>query len=139
MAKKAKKAALAAGEQLVTKVRDSATQIWLAGLGAFSKAQQEGSSWFNALVKEGEQVQKRTQKIAGETVSDIRGRVAEFRDNATGTWDKLEHVFEQRVARALHSLNVPTKRDIDHLSQRVAELTAVANKLSSTMSHEKPH
>ena len=84
-------------------------------------------------------MQKRTQKIAGETVADIRGRVTEFRDHATGAWDKLEHVFEQRVARALHSLNVPTKKDIDHLSQRVAELTAVANKLSSTMSHEKRH
>jgi poly(hydroxyalkanoate) granule-associated protein len=132
MAKKVKKAAVASGEQLVTKIRDSAAQIWLAGLGAFSKAQQEGTQLFNALVKEGEAVQKRTKKVAGDTV-------AEFRDNATGAWDKLEHVFEQRVARALHSLNVPTKRDIDHLSQRVAELTSVASELSTTMGHEKRH
>jgi poly(hydroxyalkanoate) granule-associated protein len=133
MPKKVKKAAPATGEQLVAKIRDSATQIWLAGLGAFSKAQQEGAGFFNALVKEGEAVQKRTKQAAGETVADIRGRVAELRNNATGAWDKLENVFEQRVARALHSLNVPTKKDIDHLSRRVVELTAVADKLSSTM------
>jgi len=139
MAKKMKKAAAATGEQLVAKIRDSASQIWLAGLGAFSKAQQEGTGLFNALVKEGEAVQKRTKQAAGETVADLRGRVAEIRENATGAWDKLEHVFEQRVARALHSLNVPTKKDIDHLSRRVAELTSVANKLSTTMSHEKHH
>ncbi|HTT46635.1 MAG TPA: phasin family protein [Pseudolabrys sp.] len=139
MAKKTKKAAAATGEQLVAKIRDSASQIWLAGLGAFSKAQQEGTGLFNALVKEGEAVQKRTKQAAGETVADLRGRVAEIRENATGAWDKLEHVFEQRVARALHSLNVPTKKDIDHLSRRVAELTSVANKLSTTMSHEKHH
>lgn len=139
MAKKAKKAAVATGEQLVAKIRDSANQIWLAGLGAFSKAQQEGAGLFNSLVKEGEAVQKRTKQAAGETVAQLRGRVAEMQENATGAWDKLEHVFEQRVARALHSLNVPTKKDIDHLSRRVAELTAVADKLSGTMGHEKRH
>ena len=132
MAKKVKKAAVATGDQLLTMIRDSAAQIWLAGLGAFSKAQQEGTEMFNALVKEGEAVQKRTKKAAGDTV-------AAFRDNATGAWDKLEHVFEQRVSRALHNLNVPTKKDIDHLSRRVAELTSVADKLSTKMGHEKRH
>jgi poly(hydroxyalkanoate) granule-associated protein len=134
MAKKAKtaKKAAATGEQWVAKIRDSANQIWLAGLGAFAKAQQEGAGMFNALVKEGEAVQKRTKKAAGNTVDEIRR-------SATGAWDKLETVFEQRVARALHSLNVPTKKDIDHLSQRVAELTSVANKLSTTMGQHKTH
>ena len=49
---------------------------------------------------------------------------------ATGTWDKLEQVFEERVARALHSLSVPSRKDIDVLSKRVAELTEIAKKLS---------
>jgi len=138
--KKVKKVAAAAGDQLVAKIRDSAAQIWLAGLGAFSKAQQEGTGLFNALVKEGEAVQKRTKQAAGDAAADIRGRVADFRENASGAWGKLENVFEQRVARALHSLNVPTKKDIDHLSRRVAELTAVANKLSTRMGgSEKRH
>ena len=116
--------------QLAAMIRDSATQIWLAGLGAFSKAQEEGSKLFESLVKEGEEVQKRTKRAAEEKVEDLR-------DKATEAWDKLEHVFEQRVARALHSLNVPTKKDIDHLSKRVAELTSVADKLSATMEHRK--
>src|SRR3974377_2578798 len=108
MPKKVKKTGPATGEQLVAKIRDSATQIWLAGLGAFSKAQQEGAGFFNALVKEGEAVQKRTKQAAGQTVDDIRGRVAELRNNATGAWEKLENVFEQRGARALQRPNVPT-------------------------------
>src|SRR3974377_2570740 len=109
MPKTVEKADPSTGEQLVAKIRDSATQIWLAGLGAFSKAQQEGAGFFNALVKEGEAVQKRTKQAAGQTVDDIRGRVAELRNNATGAWDKLENVFEQRVAPALHTPNRPTK------------------------------
>ena len=111
-------------DDLAAKIQESANQIWLAGLGAFAKAQEEGGKIFEALVQEGELVQQRTKEAASE-------RVAEFRENVAGTWDKIEHVFEQRVARALHTLNVPTKKDIDQLSKRIAELTAVANKLSA--------
>jgi poly(hydroxyalkanoate) granule-associated protein len=109
--------------QLATMVRESANQIWLAGLGAFSKAQQEGAKMFEALVAEGEKFQERTKVAADE-------RLAEMREKASGTWDKLEKVFEDRVARALHTLNVPSRHDIDVLSKRVHELTATTRKLS---------
>ena len=78
---------------------------------------------FEALVAEGEKVQERTKSAADE-------RIAEVRAKATGTWDKLEQVFEERVARALHSLSVPSRKDVDVLSKRVAELTEIAKKLS---------
>ena len=126
MAKKLK--ALAGGSteiQLAETIKNSAHQIWLAGLGAFAKAQEEGTKVFEALVKEGETIQKRTREVAED-------KVAEARKAATGTWDKLESVFEERVARALHSLNVPTKKDIDELSARIHELTAATKKLSGT-------
>ena len=116
--------------QLTAKVRELANQIWLAGLGAFAKAQQEGAKMFETLVAEGEQFQERTKTVADE-------RIAEMRTKATGTWDKLEQVFEERVARALHSLSVPSRKDVDVLSRRVAELTEIAKKLSDE--REGPH
>lgn len=109
--------------QLASTVKESAQQIWLAGLGAFSKAQEEGNKVFDALVKEGETLQKKSRKVADEKVALVAGKAA-------GTWDRLEQVFEDRVARALSSLGVPTKKDIDKLSKRVAELTAVVQKLT---------
>lgn len=109
--------------QLAQTVKDSAQQIWLAGLGAFAKAQEEGNKVFDALVKEGETIQKRTRKAADEKIAVVAGK-------AVGTWDRLEQVFEDRVAKALGSLGVPTKKDIDKLSKRVAELTAVVQKLT---------
>jgi poly(hydroxyalkanoate) granule-associated protein len=61
-------------------------------------------------------------------------KVAEAAAKASGTWDKLEQVFEDRVARSLSSLGVPTKKDIETLSKRVAELTEFVQNLSG----EKP-
>ena len=103
----------------VRQVRESATQIWLAGLGAFSKAEQEGAKMFETFVAEGEKFQERTDE-----------RLAEMREKATGSWNKLEKVFDDRVGRALHVFNVPTRKDIDALSKRVHELTVITKKLS---------
>ncbi len=129
MPKKLKDVATEATEnQLAVKVREFANQIWLAGLGAFAKAQQEGAKMFEALVEEGEKVQERTRTAADE-------RLAEVRAKASGTWDKLEQVFEDRVARALHRLSVPSRKDIDTLSKRVAELTEIAKKLTNEEEH----
>ncbi|MBS1229863.1 MAG: poly(hydroxyalkanoate) granule-associated protein [Proteobacteria bacterium] len=110
--------------QLALTVKDSAQQIWLAGLGAFAKAQQEGGKVFNSLVKEGETIQARTRQISDEKVAALTSRAA-------GTWDRLEQVFEDRVARALGRLGVPSKKEIDKLAKRVAELTAVVDGLAS--------
>jgi poly(hydroxyalkanoate) granule-associated protein len=109
--------------QLSATIRDSAQQIWLAGLGAFAKAQEEGNKVFDALIREGEAIQKKTRKVTEDKVTEMAAK-------ATGTWDKLEQVFENRVARSLNSLGVPTKDDVDQLAKRVAELKAEVEKLN---------
>ena len=98
-------------------VMSSAQQIWLAGLGAFARAQAEGSKMFDSLVKEGEAVQARTGKAA-------TAQVARLSKNAAGTWDKLEQVFEDRVSKSLNRLGVPSYGDIQALSKHVNELNA---------------
>jgi len=120
--------------QLAGAIKESAQEIWLAGLGAFAKAQEEGQKVFKALVREGGSMQRRTMKATEDKVSDVSGRVNEvtnkvtqvaagLQKQATGTWDKLESVFEARVERALNRLNVPTHREINALAKRVEELS----------------
>lgn len=138
MVKKFKKmaegAASASENHLASAVKESAQQIWLAGLGAFSKAQEEGQKVFETLVKEGVTLQKKTQRIAEDKVTEVTGKMnkaaSEFANQANGTWDKLETVFEDRVARALNRLGVPSKREIEALMGRVENLTASVHKMN---------
>ncbi|HTT11986.1 MAG TPA: phasin family protein [Burkholderiaceae bacterium] len=136
MVKKLKALAEGAGKdnQLAAAIKESAQQIWLAGLGAFAKTQEEGQKVFHALVKEGTSIQKRTVRMTEDRIGEIGGRVAkvagEFQKQANGTWDKLETVFEERVDRALARLGVPTRKDIATLTKRVEELTAQVSRLS---------
>jgi poly(hydroxyalkanoate) granule-associated protein len=121
----------AGGNEMATAIRDSANRIWLAGLGAFAKAQKEGVKLFDSLVEEGEVVQKQAKQTAEETYNDAKARASKSWDQLS--WTQLERVFEDRVARALHALSVPTRKDLETLSHRVAELTTVTKKLSESM------
>ena len=117
--------------QLIAGIRGSANQIWLAGLGAFAKAQKEGTKLFNGLVEEGEEVQKQAKKAAGDAYDDVKARASKSWDQLS--WTEIERVFEDRVGKVLHTLSVPTRKDLDTLSDRVAELTAVTKRLSEVM------
>jgi poly(hydroxyalkanoate) granule-associated protein len=137
MLKKAK-AGLAGNEGRESKdmsqaVLDSSRQIWLAGLGAFSRAQAEGMKVFETLVKQGETLESKTKRAASDTAAAARGaakaKVNEVKQGVGGTWDKLEQVFEDRVARALSKLGVHTQSDVERLTERVDVLSEAVNEL----------
>ena len=127
--------------QLSSTVKESAQQIWLAGLGAFSKAQEEGGKVFEALVKEGLTIQRKTQAVAEEKITEATSRVttmaSDIGSKAQGQWDKLENIFEDRVAKALAKLGVPSARDLDALSARVDAL-AKGSKAAPAKAAAKP-
>jgi poly(hydroxyalkanoate) granule-associated protein len=117
-------------------IKDSAQQIWQAGLGAFTRAQAEGSKAFEALVREGVEMQRKSQVAAEEKLAEASARMntiaSELSAKASGQWDKLETIFEERVGKALDRLGVPTTKDIDALSARIDELTLAIQKLSDS-------
>jgi poly(hydroxyalkanoate) granule-associated protein len=131
-AREARDAGHAAGASDLSKsVLESSRQIWLAGLGAFSRAQAEGMKVFESLVKQGEAVETKTRQAASDTASAARhaaqAKAKEMQQVAGGTWDKLEKVFEERVARALSRLGVHTQSDVDRLAERVDALSVAVN------------
>ena len=143
-AKRSSKAAAAGlmDSQLAGAVKDSAQQIWLAGMGAFSKAQEEGTKVFEALVKEGMSLQKKTQGIAEEKISEVTGKMTAMagtvQAKAGQNWDKLEAIFEARTAKALNKLGVPTAKDVQSLTERVDALAAAVAKLSKGTAAASP-
>jgi poly(hydroxyalkanoate) granule-associated protein len=120
------------GAQLASSVKDSAQQIWLAGLGAFSKAQAEGGKVFETLVKDGMGLQRKTQAAAEEKISEATSKMTTMANGitakATGQWDKLENIFEERVAKALSKMGMPTAKEVQALAKRVDELSAQLKK-----------
>ena len=123
------------GTPLKGSVKDSAQQIWQAGLGAFNKAQAEGSKAFEALVKEGVSLQRKTQSVAEEKISEATSKMSTMANGisnkASGQWDKLESIFEERVAKALNKLGVPSARDVAALIERIEALNKSVQRLSA--------
>lgn len=139
-----KKAASPAGlldSQLASTIKESAQQIWLAGLGAFAKAQGEGTKVFETLMKEGQSLHRKTQAVASEKLGDVAGKMSamagEVGGKANAQWDKLESIFEERTARAMSRLGVPTAKDVAALTERVEALAAAVAKLGGDVTPAK--
>lgn len=96
-------------------------QIWLAGLGAFARAEAEGGKYFDALVDVGKDLEARTRDKSESRVDELREKVL----SRTGeTMDKMERAFDDRFNKALSKLGLPNKREVEALQQQVQELTA---------------
>lgn len=98
-------------------VRDSAQKIWLAGLGAFERARTEGPRMFEGLVEQGRNMGARAVGVADQALKTMREG-----SYAGGRWEKIEQVFEDRVARSLKRLGVLTRDQVEELSGQIREL-----------------
>jgi len=118
-------------------IMESAQNIWLAGLGAFGKAQVEGGKLFQGLVKEGSALEQKTRKIAGAAANEVRGAVADsvtqVREKTQDTWQRLEQMFDARLTAALSKLGVPSRKDIEELTKRLDEMSKDMRKHSIGM------
>lgn len=112
-------------------VRESAQKIWLAGLGALSVAEEEGSKLFRNLVEKG----KGWEGKGKEAVQDVKGDVEEAVDRAKGraenVWDRVEERLDDAVGSALNRLGVPSRDEIATLTRRVEDLTRVVENLKA--------
>lgn len=131
----------AQAERLAKSLSESAQQIWLAGVGAFGRAQAEGTRLFDGLVKEGLSLENTAKRFAGKRADVVRdaveSRVDQARGRAADTWDRLEKVFEDRVQKALVKLGVPAREDLRQLSERVDRLTAELRRQRAPSSRSK--
>ncbi len=115
--------------QLSEKIKESARQIWLAGLGAYNKAEEDTGRIFEKLVKEGEELENMTRGAVEKRFKAVEDRVEGVREKATDTFGKLESVFDQRVSAAMTRLGMPSKAQVHELEQHILALEARIKKL----------
>jgi len=146
---KAAKDAATSGQRFSRGVMDSAQQIWLAGLGALSRTQQEGGKFFDALVEEGVRIQEKTHAYTQDQMKQARDQATPWmeaaRKRTNAAMGKLEQAFDERIARAAKRMNMPNQSDIQELSARIDALAqelragrASAAKPRTTTKRAKP-
>ena len=112
-------------------------QIWLAGLGAYSKVSKDGSKLFETLVKDGEKAEKEAKSdvdaqvgAAKASARSAKSKVDEVRDRALGKWSELEEAFDKRLNSAISRLGVPSRNEVKELHSKVDTLTKQIEKLT---------
>ena len=121
---------------LSDQMKESAQQIWLAGLGAFAKNQQEGKKVFDKLVEDGMNLQKKTQSTLNTKVHEATEKISEMASSlskqAPNTWAPLEDIFQNRVAKANEKLGMPSQEAFEALTARVTQLEKMLNAATGT-------
>jgi poly(hydroxyalkanoate) granule-associated protein len=121
-------------QHMSEQMKNSAQQIWQAGLGAFAKAQEEGTKAFETLVKDGSKFQETTlqaQAKMAEAAAKAGAMASDLGQRASGQFDRLEGIFEERVAKALNNMGLPNAQDMADLQARVDALEAEVKALKS--------
>ena len=110
---------------LQNELADSAHRIWLAGLGAFAAAEEEGSKLFKSLVEKGQGIEDRGK----EKVEKAKGAVSGVKTVAESYWETFERKLDEKVTAIIHRIGVPTKDEIETLTKKVEDLTGAIDKL----------
>ena len=124
---------------VVAEIEKYSRQIWLAGLGAYSKVSKDGSKLFDNLVKDGEKAEKiaktevdKQVEAVKESVESAKTRVSGVKGKALGKWNELEEAFDKRLNSAISRLGVPSRNEVKALQDQVESLTAQIEKLTGT-------
>ncbi|WP_341304415.1 phasin family protein [Pseudomonas sp. TMP25] len=138
-----KKVVVEEGTGVLSDAKVYARKIWLAGLGAYAKAGQEGSEYFKDLVKSGEGVEKQGKKLVNQQVDAANSQIDSVKSTVTTNvssvkgkfevqLDKIEKAFDNRVASALNRLGIPSKQDVEVLSAKLDQLSALLDHVART-------
>ena len=126
-----------ASTSTLSDVKSYARKIWLAGLGAYTKVGQEGSEYFQELVKAGQTVEKKGKKVVAEKleaanaeIDEAKSEVSTFKGKVEVQLDRVEKAFDTRVASTLNRIGIPSKHDVEALSAKLDELTALLERVA---------
>ena len=137
MAKVILKKKIATGTNALTDVKSYARKIWLAGLGAYAKVGSEGAEYFKELVKTGQHVESKGKKVVIEQLDAANSQIDQVKSEVFGVkgrvevqLDKVESAFDSRVGSALNRIGIPSKHDVETLSAKLEELTALLERVA---------
>lgn len=121
----------------LSEVKRYARRIWLAGLGAYAKVGSEGGEYFNELVKSGQHIESKSKKVAIEQLDAANSHIDQVKSNVSSVGrrvevqlDKVEKAFDSRVASALNRIGIASKHDVETLSAKLEELTALLERVA---------
>ncbi|MDO4234997.1 phasin family protein [Pseudomonas sp.] len=121
----------------LSEVKRYARRIWLAGLGAYAKVGSDGGEYFNELVKSGQHIESKSKKVAIEQLDAANSQIDQVKSNVSSVGrrvevqlDKVEKAFDSRVASALNRIGIASKHDVETLSAKLEELTALLERVA---------
>jgi len=111
--------------------------VWLAGLGALATVEEEGNKLFNRLVDRGEDFEEERREELKAASEKAREQRDEALSQIEEAGEETQSLLMDTVNTALERFGVPTRNEVDRLSEKVEKLSKQVDKLSETLSKRK--
>jgi poly(hydroxyalkanoate) granule-associated protein len=95
---------------------DMVRRMMLAAMGVVAMSRDEMEQFVDRLIERGQLAEREGRQLIREVMEKRKRQAARVEE-------KVSSEVESRVEQLLGRLNIPTRRDIDELSARIAELT----------------
>jgi poly(hydroxyalkanoate) granule-associated protein len=128
-------------KNLPDEITGRAREIWLAGLGALSRLEEEGDKVFSDLVERGQNYESKRRKQIEDVTSGLREQQEAFTQDVTERLDNATQSVEKAVSDTLSGtlgrIGVPTRTEVRGLSRKVGELSKKLDALSQMLEAQK--
>jgi poly(hydroxyalkanoate) granule-associated protein len=129
---------------LTKKIQDSANNVLQVGLGALAKQQEDTTKIFDALVKQGQDIESKTKGVVKQQLRTAEDRVEEVKKAAQETVtavrgkahvsiDKIEGAVQDGVSQAIQNIGLITNEQVAKLNRRIDELERSLERLETKL------
>lgn len=125
---------------LPNELSERGREVWLAGLGALSRVEEEGEKIFKNLVERGEEFEGRGRKqleASMKTLREQQEQATKSMSTATKTFSDAAQSMERAVSNTLTDtlgrIGMPTRSEVEELSGKVSKLSEKLDALSAVL------
>lgn len=109
---------------------ERAKEVWLAGLGALSAVEEEGSKLFRNLVDRGEEFESKRKEQISELWDEVSERYDEVGNRVGEKFEKVEETIEKSIRSVITEMGIPTRKEVEELSNKVDALIKKVDQMS---------
>lgn len=130
-AKKVATDAQTAAVDTATTMTAAVRRVLLAAVGAVALTKDEIEDFVGKLVERGEIAEHDGRKLVKDVLARRHTESERVTEQVTEQFGKAESMLDERIESILARLNVPTKSDIDALSEKISSLAAKVDALKN--------
>lgn len=123
-------------DDLQSELTKRGRDVWLAGLGALATVEEKGTEMFNDLVTRGEDFEESRRERLEQAREEAEEQGEEALKRLEEAGEETTTFVTDTVNQAMERFGVPTRTEVDRLSDQVNKLSKQVDRLAEALDED---